>query len=143
MADRKSQMAKKRLARGKRRFATGDKRFAISAMRDTRYEVTVYIDGASRGNPGPAAAAFILTDHAGTKLHAKAFFLGHTTNNVAEYTAIVKALEHARQIGAKQLMVFSDSELLVKQVNGEYKVKSEQIRPLFRQAVNLLGEFES
>jgi len=108
-----------------------------------RYEVIVYIDGASRGNPGPAAAAFILTDPAGTKLHAKAFFFGQTTNNVAEYTAICKALEAAKQIGAKQLMVFSDSELLVKQINGEYKVKSEQIRPLFQQAVNLLGQFES
>ena len=112
-------------------------------MRDMRYEVIVYIDGASRGNPGPAAAAFILTDPAGIKLHAKAFFIGQTTNNVAEYTAICKALEAAKKIGAKQLMVFSDSELLVKQVNGEYKVKSEQIRPLFQQAVNLLGEFES
>ncbi|GAG13609.1 unnamed protein product, partial [marine sediment metagenome] len=89
-------------------------------MRDTRYEVIVYIDGASRGNPGPAAAAFILTDPAGIKLHAKAFFIGQATNNVAEYTAICKALEAAKQIGAKQLMVFSDSELLVKQVNGEY-----------------------
>jgi len=112
-------------------------------MRDTRYEVVVHIDGASRGNPGPAAAAFILTDPAGIKLHAKAFFIGQTTNNVAEYTAICKALEAAKQIGAKQLMVFSDSELLVKQINGEYRVKSEQIRPLFQQAVNLLGQFES
>ena len=112
-------------------------------MRDTGYEVIVYTDGASRGNPGPAAASFILTDHTGNNLHAKAFFLGQATNNVAEYTAICKALEAARQIGAKELMVFSDSELLVKQVNGQYKVKSEQIRPLFRQAVNLLGQFES
>ena len=106
-------------------------------------QIIAYVDGASRGNPGPAAAAFILTDPAGTKLHAKAFFIGQTTNNVAEYTATCKALEAARQIGAKRLMVFSDSELLVKQINGEYKVKSEQIRPFFRQAVNLLGEFES
>ncbi len=106
-------------------------------------QIIVYIDGASRGNPGPAAAAFILTDSSGTKLHAKSFFLGQATNNVAEYTAICKALEAARQIGAKELMVFSDSELLVKQVNGQYRVKSEQIRPLFRQAVNLLGQFES
>jgi formyltetrahydrofolate-dependent phosphoribosylglycinamide formyltransferase len=112
-------------------------------MRDTRYEIIVYIDGGSRGNPGPAAAAFILTDSAGTQLQAKAFFLGRTTNNVAEYTAICKALETAKQIGAKQLTVFSDSELLVKQINGQYKVKSEQIRPLFQQSVNALGEFEN
>ncbi len=112
-------------------------------MPDTRYEVIAYTDGASRGNPGPAAAGFILTDSAGTQLQAKAFFIGRTTNNVAEYTGIVKALEAVKQIGAKQLIVFSDSELLVRQINGEYKVKSEQIRPLFQQAVKMLGEFEN
>jgi phosphoribosylglycinamide formyltransferase-1 len=104
-------------------------------------QITVYIDGGSRGNPGPAAASFILADHNGTQLQAKASFLGQTTNNVAEYTAIVKALEAAKHIGAKQLTVFSDSELLVKQINGQYKVKSEQIRPLFRQAINLINKF--
>jgi len=106
-------------------------------------KVIAYVDGGSRGNPGPAAAGFVLTDHAGNQLQAKAFFIGRATNNVAEYTGIIKALEAAKQIGAKRLMVFSDSELLVKQVNGEYRVKSEQIRPLFRQAVDLLGDFES
>jgi phosphoribosylglycinamide formyltransferase-1 len=111
-------------------------------MRDTRNEIIAYIDGASRGNPGPAAAGFTLADSAGTQLQAKAFFLGQATNNVAEYTSLVKALEAAKNIGAEQLTVFSDSELLVRQINGQYKVKSEQIRPLFRQAVNLLGEFK-
>jgi formyltetrahydrofolate-dependent phosphoribosylglycinamide formyltransferase len=105
--------------------------------------MVIYTDGGSRGNPGPAAAAFVLTNPAGVRLSAQGFFLGRTTNNVAEYTAISKALEAAKQFGAKQLTLFSDSELLVKQINGEYKVKSEQIRPLFRQVVNLLGEFES
>jgi len=113
-------------------------------MRGVKIEqIMFYIDGGSRGNPGPAAAAFVLTDPDGTKLQAEAFFLGQTTNNVAEYTGIVKALEAAKQIGAKRLTIFSDSELLVRQLNGEYKVKSERIRPLFRQAVNLLGEFEN
>ncbi|HUU18002.1 MAG TPA: phosphoribosylglycinamide formyltransferase [Sedimentisphaerales bacterium] len=111
-------------------------------MGDTRNDIIAYIDGASRGNPGPAAAGFTLADSAGTQLQAKAFFLGQATNNIAEYTSLVKALEAAKQIGAEQLMVFSDSELLVRQINGQYKVKSEQIRPLFRQAVNLLGEFK-
>lgn len=100
-----------------------------------------YTDGASRGNPGPAAAAFVLKDSAGNKVQAKAFFLGHATNNVAEYTALVKALEAAKELSVEDLAVFSDSELLVKQVNGEYKVKSEQIRSLFQQAVDLLAEF--
>lgn len=106
-------------------------------------KIIAYVDGASRGNPGPAAAGFTLTDHQGNHLRAKAFFLGHTTNNIAEYTAVIKALEAAKQFGAKQLTIFSDSELLVKQLNGLYKVKSEQIRPLFRQATDLLGEFEN
>ncbi|MFB0554832.1 MAG: phosphoribosylglycinamide formyltransferase [Phycisphaerae bacterium] len=106
-------------------------------------KIIAHIDGASRGNPGPAAAGFALTDSAGTQLQAKAFFLGQATNNIAEYSSLIKALEAAKQIGAEQLTVFSDSELLVKQINGQYKVKSEQIRPLFRQAINLLGEFKT
>jgi phosphoribosylglycinamide formyltransferase-1 len=110
-------------------------------MQDTRYEVIAYTDGASRGNPGPAAAGFILTDARGVQLQAKAFFLGRNTNNVAEYTGIVKALEAAIKTGAERIIVFSDSQLLVRQINGEYKVKSEQIRPLFQQAVELLGRF--
>jgi len=110
-------------------------------------QIIAYIDGGSRGNPGPAAAGFTLTSTAGTWLQAKAFFLGRATNNIAEYTALCKALEAAKQVGAtcgraKQIMVFSDSELLVKQINGQYKVKSELIRPLFQQAVNLLSGFE-
>jgi len=105
--------------------------------------IIAYIDGASRGNPGPAAAAFILAGHDGTKLQAKAFFLGRATNNVAEYTAVLKALEAAKQIGAQVLTVFSDSELLVRQLNGEYKVKSEQISPLFRSAIDGLGQFRN
>ena len=106
-------------------------------------EITAYTDGGSRGNPGPAAAGFVLTDTSGSRLQAEAFFLGRTTNNVAEYTAIIKALEAAKQMGGKRVTVFSDSELLVRQLNGQYKVKSEQIRPLFRQAVALIDEFES
>jgi formyltetrahydrofolate-dependent phosphoribosylglycinamide formyltransferase len=112
-------------------------------MQDTRYEVIAHTDGASRGNPGPAAGGFILTDPDGTQLQAKAFFLGRNTNNVAEYTGVVKALEAAIEVGAKRLIVFSDSQLLVRQINGEYKVKSEQIRPLFQRAVELLGRFEN
>lgn len=105
--------------------------------------VIVYTDGGSRGNPGPGAAGYVVTDAAGNRLCGKALFLGEATNNVAEYTAVCKALEAARQLGAKQVSVFSDSELLVKQLNSEYRVKSEQLRPLFRQAVTLLNEFES
>jgi formyltetrahydrofolate-dependent phosphoribosylglycinamide formyltransferase len=106
-------------------------------------QVTIHIDGGSRGNPGPAAAGFILTDKNKNQLQANGFFLGKATNNVAEYTGIVKALDAAKQIGAKQISVFSDSELLVRQINGQYKVKSEKIKPLFQQSVDLLDGFES
>jgi formyltetrahydrofolate-dependent phosphoribosylglycinamide formyltransferase len=105
-------------------------------------EIIAHIDGASRGNPGPAAAGFVLADSVGTQLQAKALLIGRTTNNVAEYTSLVKAIEAAIQIGAEQLTVYSDSELLVKQINGQYKVKSEQIRPLFQQALGLLDQFK-
>lgn len=104
-------------------------------------KIIAYIDGGSRGNPGPAAAGFTLADSAGNQLGGKGFFLGRTTNNIAEYTSLLKALEAAKQAGAEQIRIFSDSELLVRQINGQYKVKSEQIRPHFKKAVNLLYEF--
>ncbi len=106
-------------------------------------EITVYTDGGSRGNPGPSAAGFVLKDKDANQLCAKALFIGENTNNVAEYTAVCKALEAAKKLGAKKITVFSDSELLVRQVNGGYKVKSEKLRPLFHQAINLLAEFET
>ncbi len=106
-------------------------------------ELLAYIDGGSRGNPGPAAAAFILTDTRQNQLAAKAFFLGQATNNVAEYSAIIKALQAALDADAKQISVFSDSELLVKQLTGKYKVKSDQIRPFFDKALDLLDRFQS
>lgn len=105
-------------------------------------KITIYTDGGSRGNPGPAAAAFVLTAD-NNKLLAKGLYLGETTNNVAEYTGIVKALEAASQAGAKEVKVFSDSELLVRQINGQYKVKSDNIRPLFDKALHLLNGFEN
>jgi len=111
-------------------------------MRDTKYEIIAYTDGGSRGNPGPAAAGFVLTDSDGSQLQAKGLFLGGATNNVAEYTALVKALQAAKRMGAEQVKVFSDSQLLARQINGQYKVKSDKIRPLFRQAIELLGGFE-
>ena len=104
-------------------------------------EIIVYIDGGSRGNPGPAASAFVLQDKAGKQLQAKGFFLGRATNNVAEYTSLIKALEASEQINAQKLAIYSDSELLVRQINGQYKVKSEQIIPLFQKAVGLLEKF--
>ena len=104
--------------------------------------IIAYTDGASRGNPGPAAAGFVLNDSAGGRLQAEAFFIGRATNNIAEYTAVMKALEAAKQLAAERILLFSDSELLVRQVNGEYRVKSQQIKPLFQQITALLGGFK-
>ena len=106
-------------------------------------QVNAYVDGGSRGNPGPAAAAFILTDNNQKQIKAKGFFLGKATNYVAEYTSLVKALEAAVKIKAKKLVLFSDSELLVRQINGQYKVKSDNIRPLYSKAIDLLDELET
>jgi formyltetrahydrofolate-dependent phosphoribosylglycinamide formyltransferase len=106
-------------------------------------KVIIHTDGGSRGNPGPAAAGFVLDDVDGHRLQAKAFFLGQTTNNVAEYTALIKALEAARKLGAEHVTVYSDSELMVRQLSGAYKVKSEAIRPLFEQVNDLRSQFES
>jgi phosphoribosylglycinamide formyltransferase-1 len=106
-------------------------------------KIIAYIDGGSRGNPGPAAAAFVLLDAEGKVLKSHAFFLGRATNNFAEYTAIHKALDAAKSLAAGRIIVYSDSELLVKQLNGQYKVKSDQIRPLFTKAVEMLCEFEN
>lgn len=105
-------------------------------------EVIIHTDGGSRGNPGPSAASFVLTDPDGNRLEAKGLFLGNSTNNVAEYTGVVKALEVAKQIGAGKVKLFSDSELLVRQINGQYKVKSKNLQDLYREAVALLNTFE-
>jgi formyltetrahydrofolate-dependent phosphoribosylglycinamide formyltransferase len=105
--------------------------------------ITIYTDGGSRGNPGPAAGAFVILDAAGNQLCAQAKFLPVATNNIAEYTALVCALEKAKFLGADNLRIFSDSELMVKQLNGDYKVKNDSIRQLFKQCLDVLAEFRS
>ena len=105
--------------------------------------VTVYTDGGSRGNPGPAAAAFVIASPPNKPLIAKAFFIGSATNNVAEYTGLVKGLEHAREMGALRVAVKSDSELMVRQLNGDYKVKSPGLLDLYTACLELLSSFQS
>lgn len=102
---------------------------------------TIHIDGASRGNPGPAAFAYVIQKANESPVeHAEK--IGKTTNNVAEYTALVAALEKAAELGLKSLHIHSDSELLVKQMNGEYRVKSEDLQDLFREATHLRKQFD-
>ncbi|MBN1786780.1 MAG: phosphoribosylglycinamide formyltransferase [Sedimentisphaerales bacterium] len=104
---------------------------------------TIYTDGGSRGNPGPGAGAFIIFDSRQNQLCAEAKFLPDTTNNIAEYTGLAEGLAKAKALGAEKVKIFSDSELMVKQINGEYKVKSENIRQLFNKCTDLLKDFSS
>ena len=103
---------------------------------------TIHIDGASRGNPGEAAYAVVI-DVPGRPPIEEAGALGKETNNVAEYTALTKALEKAKHLGLRRLRILSDSELLVKQMNGEYRVKNDDLRWLFNEAKGLINEFTS
>jgi ribonuclease HI len=101
----------------------------------------IHTDGASRGNPGKGAYAYIIAPEQGEPIE-EAGYLDRVTNNQAEYTALVRALEHALELGAHHhLLIHSDSELLVKQMNGEYKVKNEDLRGLFQQAQELKKQF--
>ncbi|HTQ06885.1 MAG TPA: ribonuclease HI family protein [Polyangiaceae bacterium] len=102
----------------------------------------LWTDGAARGNPGPAGAGVMLKTPAGDVLAAEGQYLGHTTNNVAEYKALLLGLERALELGVKRLEVRADSELLIKQLKGEYRVKNAGLRPLYEQALALLGRFE-
>jgi ribonuclease HI len=103
--------------------------------------LTIHTDGAARGNPGPAAFAYVIRRD-GQPAVEEAGCLGSATNNVAEYTALVRALERAAQLGGRRLLVCSDSELLVKQMNGLYKVKNDQLKELFDEARRLVARFD-
>jgi ribonuclease HI len=97
----------------------------------------LYTDGGSRGNPGPAAYAFVLEADDGTVLDARGEPIGVATNNVAEYSALVAGLERAVEVGVRELEVVSDSELLVKQMRGEYRVKNKALQGFFLDASRL------
>jgi ribonuclease HI len=103
---------------------------------------TMHIDGAARGNPGPAAYAVVIA-RPGQPTVEEAETIGTATNNVAEYTALVRGLELATELGVKKLAAFSDSELLVKQMAGEYRVKHPDLLPLYEEAVRLRRGFDA
>ncbi len=102
---------------------------------------TLLFDGASRGNPGPASCGFVVYRD-DEKIESRGEFLGITTNNVAEYRGLIRGLEYLLRIGAKEVTVYTDSQLVAKQIRGEYKVKSPHLKSLHRQAVNLLKKFD-
>ena len=99
-------------------------------------------DGGARGNPGPAAYGYVLETEDGTVLDARGEPIGVATNNVAEYRALVAGLQKALEVGVRELEVVSDSELLVKQMRGEYRVKNEALRALSIEAARLARQLE-
>jgi len=100
------------------------------------------VDGGARGNPGPAAYGVVLREAGGATLVATGKYVGRATNNVAEYYGLIAALDAARERGVTRLRVESDSELMVRQMQGRYRVKSPDLRPLHERAVKLSREFE-
>jgi ribonuclease HI len=104
-------------------------------------KLTVHVDGGARGNPGPAAIAAVVSDESGMVIHEAAETIGKATNNVAEYRALLLGIDRAKELGATELELVGDSELIVKQVRGEYRVKDAGLRPLHSAAQKALGDF--
>lgn len=103
---------------------------------------TLQFDGGSRGNPGPAGIGVVVSASDGTPLITLGRFIGRATNNVAEYRALITAMEEALKLGAKMIVIRGDSELVVKQMKGEYKVRHPDMKPLYQQAQDLLARFD-
>jgi ribonuclease HI len=104
--------------------------------------IRVYSDGAARGNPGPAGAGAVLVEPSGEVVDRLGKFLGTQTNNYAEYQGLLIGLTRAIELGVKEVEVFADSELMIRQLGGRYQVKSASLRPLFEEALRLLNGFE-
>jgi ribonuclease HI len=115
---------------------------AAEALPARPLRTRLYCDGAARGNPGPAGAGAVIVNPAGHIVAKVGKFLGEETNNVAEYMGLILGLKRAKAMGIKDLEVLADSELVVKQVNGEYAVKAEHLQPLHAEAVALYKSFD-
>ena len=103
----------------------------------------IHIDGGARGNPGPAGAGVLIVDaDTNTPLVEAGYFLGRATNNVAEYQGLLHALQNAAELEATHLDLHSDSQLMVRQIHGQYKVKSPDLKPLHQEAIQRLKQFE-
>lgn len=107
------------------------------------FTLVLHVDGSVEGNPGPGAIGVVIEDGHGTPVEAWGEAIGHCTNNQAEYQALLAALRKARQLGAKTVTVRSDSQLLVRQFLGEYKVRDAKLKPLHEEARRLARAFDS
>jgi len=142
--------AAQKLLRGAARKLQQDKPETVSAARDAVRPpqlapgrvVRVYSDGAARGNPGPAGAGAVLVDPAGNVVARLGRYLGKQTNNVAEYQGLLLGLEHALQLGVREIEVVADSQLLIRQLKGEYAVRHAGLKPLHAEALRLLRSFD-
>ena len=104
--------------------------------------LTLHFDGGSRGNPGPSACGVVVTAADGTELVKAGRFLGTMTNNQAEYQGLITVLGRARDLGARQVLVIGDSELVIKQMKGQYRVRNAKLKPLWQEATDLAAGFE-
>jgi ribonuclease HI len=106
-------------------------------------KLVVNVDGGARGNPGPAAVAAVAATPDGDVLGERSAYIGEATNNVAEYRALLLGLELARELGASEVELINDSELVSRQIGGEYKVKHAGLKPLFLEAMRTLRDFDA
>lgn len=106
-------------------------------------KVNIAIDGACKGNPGPAGIGVVITDESGATLKEIGEYIGDATNNIAEYTALIRSLREAIDLGSDSVDIQSDSELMVRQINGAYRVRSEVLIPLYNEAKSLIDRFDS
>lgn len=145
--DEAMQLSKvEREKRRKERAADAEReRVAVAAAEEAERSkrTRLYTDGAARGNPGPAGAGAVIISPDGHIVAKVGKFLGESTNNVAEYMGLILGLRRAKAMGIRELDVFSDSELLVKQLAGDYAVKADHLRPLHDEAKALLGAFSA
>jgi ribonuclease HI len=116
--------------------------FTTPAKPSPESRLIAHIDGGARGNPGPAGFGVVIEDGTGRPIAELSKFLGHQTNNYAEYMGLLAALQYALEYGAKALEVISDSELLVRQINGQYKVRNLNLLDLYKQAKSLIAKLE-
>jgi ribonuclease HI len=112
-------------------------------MDESQKEWLLMVDGAARGNPGEAGCGAAIFDENGAVVKELSRYLGRATNNVAEYEGLLMGLEALLRLGRQRILVQSDSQLLVRQLNGEYRVKDEKLKVLYQRAVNLLRRFDS
>lgn len=115
--------------------------FTLVLRRGSLGMYRLYIDGASKGNPGPAAIGIVIETEAGSVIDLWGEYIGISTNNVAEYTALIYGLERAKELSIKNMVVFSDSKLLVNQLNSTFRVTSEKILPLYNRVKQLETNF--